>query len=89
MQKVVFAAIVLVVGLTLHGLLRRHADRLSPGVRAVVPRAVLALAVGVPVLIQQQYLARWDGRLPQYSLGGANVVPLLQLPGAAGDGGRR
>jgi regulator of protease activity HflC (stomatin/prohibitin superfamily) len=42
-----------------------------------------------PVLIQQQYLARWDGRLPQYSLGGANVVPLLQLPGSAGDGGRR
>jgi prohibitin 2 len=41
-----------------------------------------------PVLIQQQYLARWDGRLPQYSLGG-NVVPFLQLPGAGGDGPRR
>ncbi len=41
-----------------------------------------------PVLIQQQYLARWDGRLPQYTLGG-NVVPLLQLPGAPTDGGRR
>jgi len=43
-----------------------------------------------PVLIQQQYLARWDGRLPQYSLGGA--VPLLQIPGAPappGEGGRR
>jgi hypothetical protein len=34
-----------------------------------------------PVLIQQQYLARWDGRLPQYSLGG-NVVPFIQIPGA-------
>jgi regulator of protease activity HflC (stomatin/prohibitin superfamily) len=34
-----------------------------------------------PVLIQQQYLARWDGRLPQYSLGGG-AVPLLQIPGA-------
>src|SRR5262245_1043725 len=33
-----------------------------------------------PVLIQQQYLARWDGRLPQYSLGGG-VVPFLSLPG--------
>ena len=22
------------------------------------------------VLVQQQYLARWDGRLPQYTLGG-------------------
>ncbi len=43
-----------------------------------------------PVLIQQQYLARWDGRLPQYSLGG-NVVPFLQVPGApgSGDGPRR
>jgi regulator of protease activity HflC (stomatin/prohibitin superfamily) len=41
-----------------------------------------------PVLIQQQYLARWDGRLPQYSLGG-NVVPFVQLPGTTGDGGRR
>jgi regulator of protease activity HflC (stomatin/prohibitin superfamily) len=33
-----------------------------------------------PVLIQQQYLARWDGRLPQYSLGGG-AIPLLQIPG--------
>ena len=41
-----------------------------------------------PVLIQQQYLARWDGKLPQYSLGG-NVVPFIQLPGTAGEGGRR
>lgn len=41
-----------------------------------------------PVLIQQQYLARWDGRLPQYSLGG-NVVPFLQIPGSPGDAGRR
>ena len=36
-----------------------------------------------PVLIQQQYLARWDGRLPQYSLGGS-VVPFIQIPGAPG-----
>jgi regulator of protease activity HflC (stomatin/prohibitin superfamily) len=35
-----------------------------------------------PVLIQQQYLARWDGRLPQYTLGG-NVVPFIQIPGGA------
>ena len=34
-----------------------------------------------PVLIQQQYLSRWDGRLPQYSLGGS-VVPFIQIPGA-------
>ncbi len=32
-----------------------------------------------PVLIQQQYLARWDGRLPQYNLG-SGVSPLIQLP---------
>jgi regulator of protease activity HflC (stomatin/prohibitin superfamily) len=41
-----------------------------------------------PVLIQQQYLARWDGHLPQYNLGG-NVVPFLGLPAAGGDAGRR
>jgi len=43
-----------------------------------------------PALIQQQYLSRWDGRLPQYSFGGGSgPVPLLQLPGAPGDGTRR
>ncbi|MBI2157330.1 MAG: prohibitin family protein [Candidatus Rokubacteria bacterium] len=41
-----------------------------------------------PVLIQQQYLHRWDGRLPQYSLGGG-AVPFIQVPGAPADGGRR
>jgi regulator of protease activity HflC (stomatin/prohibitin superfamily) len=38
-------------------------------------------------LIQQQYLLKWDGRLPQFTFGG-NAVPLVQLP-AAGDGARR
>jgi regulator of protease activity HflC (stomatin/prohibitin superfamily) len=33
-----------------------------------------------PTLIQQQYLAKWDGRLPQYSFG-AGTTPLVQLPG--------
>ena len=33
-----------------------------------------------PVLIQQQYLARWDGRLPQYTLGGGSGVPFIQIP---------
>jgi regulator of protease activity HflC (stomatin/prohibitin superfamily) len=41
-----------------------------------------------PVLIQQQYLARWDGRLPQYMLGGG-MTPLLQLPGPPAEGPRR
>ena len=31
--------------------------------------------------VSQQYLARWDGRLPQYSFGG-NAVPFVQVPGA-------
>ena len=43
-------------------------------------------------LIQQQYLSKWDGRLPQYSFGG-NAVPLVQIPGLPGggasDGSRR
>ncbi len=41
-----------------------------------------------PALIQQQYLGRWDGRLPQYSLGG-NAVPFIQVPGMGGDPARR
>src|SRR5262245_24226388 len=41
-----------------------------------------------PVLIQQQYLGRWDGRLPQYSLG-SGAVPLIQIPGSgSAEGGR-
>jgi regulator of protease activity HflC (stomatin/prohibitin superfamily) len=32
-----------------------------------------------PALIQQQYLTRWDGRLPQYTIGGS-AVPFVQLP---------
>ena len=42
-----------------------------------------------PTLIQQQYLARWDGRLPQYSFGGGSAVPFVQVPGAPADGARR
>jgi regulator of protease activity HflC (stomatin/prohibitin superfamily) len=41
-----------------------------------------------PVLIQQQYLIRWDGRLPQYSLGGSGAVPFLQIPGPPAEGRR-
>jgi prohibitin 2 len=32
-------------------------------------------------LIQQQYLAKWDGRLPQYSFG-QGTTPLVQIPGS-------
>jgi hypothetical protein len=32
-----------------------------------------------PIMIQQQYLAKWDGRLPQFITGsGSNV--LMQIP---------
>jgi regulator of protease activity HflC (stomatin/prohibitin superfamily) len=34
-----------------------------------------------PTLIQQQYLVRWNGQLPLYTLGGGNNGVLLQLPG--------
>jgi hypothetical protein len=33
-------------------------------------------------LIFAQYLARWDGKLPQYAFGGY-AVPFLQLPGTS------
>lgn len=48
-------------------------------------RVIPAGQVGI---IQQQYLARWDGRLPQYMLGG-NASPLIQLPGSGGEAPRR
>jgi prohibitin 2 len=34
-----------------------------------------------PTLIQQQYLVRWNGQLPQYMLGADNNGLFLQLPG--------
>jgi hypothetical protein len=34
------------------------------------------------VPIQQQYLARWDGKLPQYAFGG-NAMPFVQIPARA------
>jgi prohibitin 2 len=45
--------------------------------------ARVAASLTPPVLIQQQYLARWDGKLPQYTFGG-NAVPFVQLPGTSG-----
>jgi hypothetical protein len=42
-------------------------------------RVIPAGQVGVKV----QYLARRDGKLPQYTFGG-NAVPFVQLPGAGG-----
>jgi regulator of protease activity HflC (stomatin/prohibitin superfamily) len=41
-----------------------------------------------PILIQQQYLAKWDGRLPQFSMGGG-VTPLIQLPAPGAEPPRR
>lgn len=34
-----------------------------------------------PVIIQQQYLNRWDGKLPQFMTGSGSQGPLLMLPG--------
>jgi hypothetical protein len=41
---------------------------------------VSALPWGIRQQYQQQHLMRWNGQLPQYSLGGDNGV-FLQLPG--------
>ena len=51
MSKLVFAAAMLLVGLALHGALRRRAEGLPPGIRSFAPRIVLGLAIGVPALI--------------------------------------
>jgi regulator of protease activity HflC (stomatin/prohibitin superfamily) len=34
----------------------------------------------VPILIQQRYLERWDGKLPQFSAGGSTPGMLFNLP---------
>ncbi|HSB80475.1 MAG TPA: prohibitin family protein, partial [Candidatus Methylomirabilis sp.] len=36
-----------------------------------------------PTLIQQQYLLKWDGKLPQFSAGGSTPGMLLNIPGPA------
>src|SRR5215468_3658018 len=51
MGKLVFAALVLVVGLMLYGALRRQAGRLPPAARSAAPTLVLVLAIGIPVAI--------------------------------------
>ena len=48
MSKLVFAAVVLLAGLAIHGALRRRAEGLPPGLRTFGPRIVLLLAIGVP-----------------------------------------
>jgi Membrane protease subunits, stomatin/prohibitin homologs len=35
-----------------------------------------------PLLIQNEYLKRWDGKLPTYSLGGSNAMLMLPTPDA-------
>ena len=66
---------------------------------SAVQRSTLSRKGSVPIwlsvlwristrVIQQQYLARWDGRLPQYSLSG-NTVSLLSIPGGPGEGQKR
>ena len=67
---------------------RRVADALRIKGEAEASYNARVAASLTPVLIQQQYLARWDGRLPQYAFGG-NAVPFVQIPGASGDSGRR
>ena len=54
--------------------------RIKGEAEARVQRRVAASLT--PVLIQQQYLARWDGKLPRYAFGG-NAVPFVQIPGAS------
>jgi len=74
MAQLVLAAVPFVLGM---GVSRVLGSLAEPQVR------------GEARALPQQHLARRDGRLPQYRLGGG-AVPLLQHPGAPpGDSGRR
>jgi len=41
-----------------------------------------------PTLIQQRYLERWDGKLPQFSAGGSTPGILFNFPGPSSTGGK-
>ena len=51
MTKLIFAGVVLAVGLLIYGALRRQREFIVPGAQAMLLRAILALAVGIPALI--------------------------------------
>src|SRR5262245_1513684 len=51
MGKLIFALLVLVVGLGLYGAIRRRANLLPESLGQLVPRVILAVAIGVPALI--------------------------------------
>ena len=51
MGKLIFAGMVLAVGLALYGALRRRGDFLHPSARPIALRAILVLAIGVPTMI--------------------------------------
>jgi hypothetical protein len=51
MGKLIFAGIVLVAGLALHGVLQRRMNFFPPGLRSVVLRTILVFAIGLPAVI--------------------------------------
>jgi SPFH domain / Band 7 family len=51
MGKLIFALFVLVVGIGLYGAIRRRPNLLPEGFGQLVPRVILAVAIGVPALV--------------------------------------
>src|SRR3990172_10819256 len=51
MSKLIFAGVVLVIGLAIHRALRNRADVLPVGVRSTLLRGILLVAIGVPALV--------------------------------------
>jgi hypothetical protein len=54
----------------------------------LVPIGVLMTLSSTATLIQQRYLERWDGKLPQFSAGGSTPGILFNFPAPPASTGR-
>ena len=68
------------MAITVWAAYRDRGIALQPDGEAEATYNAKVAASSTPTLIQQQYLVRWNGQLPQYMLGAEDSV-LLQLPG--------
>lgn len=74
------AVVIVVMAMVVWGGLRTLRAQVEHKVAPMLGVVAKVAASLTPTLIQQPYLVRWNGQLPQYSLGGDNGV-FLRLPG--------